>query len=62
MLKKIYVYAGWLNDDFIGTIHILRSSGKEVISFEYSEDWLKDHSNIFSVCCQMFVRIDGGVI
>lgn len=47
MVKKIYVYAGWLNDDFIGTVHILRSNGKEVISFEYSEDWVKDHSNIF---------------
>lgn len=47
MVKKVYVYAGGLNDELIGTIYVLSDNGRESISFEYSEDWLKLHSDIF---------------
>ena len=47
MVQKVYVYAGWLDDEFIGIIYIIHNNGKETISFEYSEDLLNRHSNIF---------------
>ena len=47
MKKKIYVHAGWLSDKMIGTVHILRDNDRESVSFEYSEEWLKLHSDIF---------------
>ena len=45
--NEIYVYAGWLNDTYVGKVCSVQSNGKEIISFEYSEDWLREHSDIF---------------
>ena len=47
MQREIYVYAGWLNDAPVGIIYATQSSGKEIVSFEYSADWLREHSDIF---------------
>ena len=47
MKSEIYVYAGWLNDTYVGKICSSQSVGKEIISFEYSEKWLSEHSDIF---------------
>ncbi|WP_034446552.1 type II toxin-antitoxin system HipA family toxin [Butyrivibrio sp. AE2032] len=44
--KEIFIYAGWLNDDYIGTIHSEVVSGNEVVSFEYSREWLQEHSSL----------------
>ena len=47
MKNDIYVYAGWLNNICVGKVCSVQSNGKEIISFEYSEDWLREHSDIF---------------
>ena len=47
MQREIYVYAGWLSDAHIGTAYSSQSSGKEILSFEYSKEWLREHSEIF---------------
>ena len=44
---KIYVYAGWMEDALIGVVNVVRGNGKETISFEYSEGWLKDYAELF---------------
>lgn len=45
---RITVYASWLNGEpFIGTLYYNFSRGKEVYSFEYSNEWLSNYSNIF---------------
>ena len=44
--NEIHVYAGWLNDEYIGKVCFAQVNGKEVISFEYSEDWLREHADI----------------
>ena len=44
--KDIYVFAGWLNGELIGTIHCGITGGTEVVSFEYDRDWLKEHSSL----------------
>ena len=47
MQREIYVYAGWLNNAPIGTVYATQSNGKEIVSFEYAEGWLREHSDIF---------------
>lgn len=41
-IDKVYVYENWRgpNPEKIGTLYIDRGKGKEVISFEYDENWL----------------------
>ena len=50
-LKEIYVYENWKSDtpSLIGTLYVDGGKGKEVISFEYDDDWLKDLSNNVSL-------------
>jgi len=43
--RSIYVYAHWSGMDepsLMGVLHSDRLRGKEVFSFEYNEDWIKD--------------------
>lgn len=47
MKREIFVYAGWLNDTYIGKVCSAKNNGKEIISFEYSQAWLLEHSDIF---------------
>ncbi len=44
MSKKIYVYENWSNKEpqKIGTLYVDLSKGKEIFSFEYEENWLKN--------------------
>lgn len=44
--RDIFVYAGWLNNELIGTIHCGITSGTEVVSFEYNHEWLKEHLSL----------------
>ena len=43
---KIYVYAGWENNKKIGTIYSDILNGSEIISFEYENEWLREHPNL----------------
>ena len=43
---KIYVYAGWIEDALIGVLNVVRSNGKETISFEYSDSWLNEYAEV----------------
>ncbi len=47
MKSEFFVYAGWLNDALVGKVFSSQVSGKEIISFEYDENWLSTHANIF---------------
>lgn len=43
-MKAFSVIAGWLNpEEKIGTCEIENARGKEIIAFEYDNDWLKKH-------------------
>ncbi len=45
--KKIYVYADWLGmetPELMGILSAELLRGKELFSFEYDKDWLKNHS------------------
>ncbi len=45
--KEVLVYADWLAPQkLIGTLFCVFGSGKQVYSFEYSKEWLKDFSHI----------------
>lgn len=44
--KEIYVYAGWLDDELIGTLHCDAVNGTEIVSFEYERKWLIDNSSL----------------
>lgn len=48
-IEKIYVYENWkgFNPGKIGTLHINGGKGREVISFEYHEDWLTNVDSHF---------------
>lgn len=47
MKNEIYVYAGWLENTRIGTVNCVYNHGKEIVSFEYDEEWLTKHADIF---------------
>lgn len=45
--NKIKIYASWLKDENqIGTLYSTSMRGKNVYSFEYTEDWLNNFSHI----------------
>lgn len=46
-INEIYVYENWKTDtpSLIGTLYVDREKGKQVLSFEYSEEWLEDLTN-----------------
>ena len=44
--KDIFVYAGWLSNELIGTIHCDVANGNEIASFEYDRKWLIEHSTL----------------
>lgn len=45
--KEVLVYADWLAPTkLIGTLFCVFGNGKQVYSFEYSKEWLKDFSHI----------------
>ncbi|MBO5278681.1 MAG: type II toxin-antitoxin system HipA family toxin [Lachnospiraceae bacterium] len=46
-VNEIYVYENWKTDipSFVGTIYADGGRGKQVISFEYADEWLKKLSN-----------------
>ena len=45
--KEVLVYADWLAPQkLIGTLFCVFGNGKQVYSFEYSKEWLKDFSHI----------------
>lgn len=48
-IEKIYVYENWKGskESKIGTLHIDGGKGKEVISFEYDEEWLANEDDNF---------------
>lgn len=45
-MDRIYCYAGWLNNEKIGTIYKDIINGNEVISFEYDRIWLAEHPGL----------------
>lgn len=48
-IEKIYVYENWKGstESKMGTLHIDGGKGKEVISFEYDEEWLANADDNF---------------
>lgn len=47
MNGNIYIYAGWLKENpLIGIVHSAEQRGKEVISFEYADSWILQHSSL----------------
>lgn len=46
-INEIYVYENWKSDtpSLIGTLYVDGGRGKQVISFEYAEEWINDLSN-----------------
>lgn len=43
---KCTVHAGWEDDRLIGILTIEKSRGKDMVSFDFSEEWLSDHGNL----------------
>ena len=56
--KTILVYADWnplISPAFIGVLNAEILKGKEVFSFEYDSDWLKEnHLSFFDPALQLF--------
>jgi serine/threonine-protein kinase HipA len=56
--RKIYVYADWKGIDtpfLIGNLHSERLRGKEIFSFEYTEEWLKsEHAFLLDPDLQLY--------
>ncbi|MEE1101975.1 MAG: type II toxin-antitoxin system HipA family toxin [Agathobacter sp.] len=50
-INEIYVYENWKSDEpsLIGTIYIDGGKGKQIVSFEYDDEWLNDLSNNISL-------------
>lgn len=48
-VDKIYVYENWRSEipAQIGTIYVDAGKGKQVVSFEYDEEWLNDVGDNF---------------
>lgn len=46
-IKEIYVYESWKSDtpSQIGTLFVDGGKGKQIVSFEYDDEWLNDLSN-----------------
>jgi serine/threonine-protein kinase HipA len=54
-IKKIFVYENWIDvkPSLIGMIYVDNKSGKEIVSFEFSENWLNS-SKHFSLDPDLF--------
>lgn len=50
-INEIYVYENWKADtpSLIGTLYVEGGRGKQVISFEYADEWINDLSNTFKL-------------
>ena len=50
-LNEIYVYENWKSDtpSLVGTLYAEGGKGKQVVSFEYDDEWLKNLSNNVSL-------------
>ncbi|MBD5467947.1 MAG: type II toxin-antitoxin system HipA family toxin [Lachnospiraceae bacterium] len=50
-VNKIYVYENWKSDtpSLIGTLYVDGGRGKQVVSFEYDDEWLNDLTNNVSL-------------
>ena len=50
-VNEIYVYENWKSHTptLIGTLYVDGGRGKQVVSFEYDEEWLKDLTNNISL-------------
>ena len=50
-INEIYVYENWKTDtpSLIGTLYVDGGRGKQVVSFEYNDEWLKDLKNNVSL-------------
>lgn len=46
-VNEIYVYENWKSDtpSLIGTLYVDGGRGKQVVSFEYDDEWLNDLTN-----------------
>ncbi len=49
--NEIYVYENWESDtpSLIGTLYVDGGRGKQIVSFEYDDDWLNDLTNNVSL-------------
>ena len=45
-INEIYVYENWKSNEpsLIGTLFVGGGKGKQVVSFEYDDEWLNDSS------------------
>lgn len=50
-VDEIYVYENWKSNipSLIGTLYVEGGRGKQIVSFEYDDEWLKDLSNNVSL-------------
>ena len=50
-INEIYVYENWKSNEpsLIGTLFVGGGKGKQVVSFEYDDEWLNDLSNNVSL-------------
>ena len=50
-INEIYVYENWKSDmpSLIGTLYVDGGRGKQLVSFEYDEEWLRDLTNNVSL-------------
>ena len=46
-VNEIYVYENWKSDtpSLIGTLYVDGGRGKQIVSFEYDDEWLNDLTN-----------------
>jgi len=55
--RQIYVYADWVGlmcPTLMGKLSAIISRGKEIFSFEYDVQWLKNHDHILDPSLQLF--------
>ena len=50
-VNEIYVYENWRADtpSLIGTLYVDGGRGKQIVSFEYDDEWLNDLTNNVSL-------------
>ena len=43
-INEIYVYENWKSDmpSLIGTLYVEGGRGRQIVSFEYDDEWLND--------------------
>ena len=49
--NEIYVYENWKSDtpSLLGTLYVDGGRGKQIMSFAYDEEWLRDLTNNVSL-------------